>query len=312
MREKTNENGAGTGDDPRGCDRGEELVAYLYGEAAPEEDADFRRHLAACAACAEELAALGGLREELAAWREEALRSLPPLRAREAVASAATTEANAAVAGAGALEVETKNTRPLALPARRRSASAALHGFFSLSPAWLRVGAAAAVAAFCALAVLTLARAQVRWDSNGFTLTTGGATRVVERQPPVSGALGFTQEQVDALVRQRVEREVGDARARWEAEVAARGTGGENAVGTNAGGGADAGEGERAGLVRRASPARGVAVAGQKAARRTPRSAARGEQLADNVDDFNAGEESVPRLIDILGAVKSPGKTNEQ
>jgi hypothetical protein len=35
-------------------------------------------------------------------------------------------------------------------------------------------------------------------------------------------------------------------------------------------------------------------------------------QLADNGDDFYAGEESVPRLIDILGAVKSPGKVNER
>jgi hypothetical protein len=304
MREKTDENGAGRAEETRACARGEELIAYLYGESAPEEAADFRRHLAACADCEEEFAALGGVREGLGAWREEALRTVPPLGVREAVASAMKADIRVE---ADAVEAETKRARAVVSAARRRSASAALREFFSLSPAWLRVGAAAAVVAFCALAALTLARAQVRWDSNGFALTAGPSGRVAERavepQSPAPAARGFTQEQVDALVRQRVEREVAEARARWEAENAGGDGPGSVAV-INANG------------ARRSSPAgerRGNAAAsGQKAARRTPRGAARGVQLADNGDDFYAGEESVPRLIDILGAVKSPGKANER
>src|SRR5207253_796494 len=68
MNEKRNANGAG---EARGCERAEQLVAYLYGESSPVEDADFRRHLAACAVCGEELASLEGVRDGLGVWREE-------------------------------------------------------------------------------------------------------------------------------------------------------------------------------------------------------------------------------------------------
>ena len=43
MNERINANGAG---EAHGCGRSEDLLAYLYGESAPAEAADFRRHLA--------------------------------------------------------------------------------------------------------------------------------------------------------------------------------------------------------------------------------------------------------------------------
>jgi hypothetical protein len=265
------------------------LVAYLYGESSPVEDVDFRRHLAACAVCGEELASFEGVRDGLDDWREEVMRSIPALNVAERIAPIV-----------AAAEVDTHASRVTPVRARKRSASAALREFFSLSPMWLRIGTAAAVLAFCALAVLTIARAEVRWDSNGLAFNTGVKERIVEKlvQTQTPAPKGFTQEQVDALVRQSVEREVADARARWESEDAVRAA----VVNTS---------GER-----RASPSRNmggsIAAGSQKGSRRPPRGGARGEQLADKEDVFYPGEESVPRLTDILGAVKTQGKENER
>jgi hypothetical protein len=166
---------------PRGCERGEELVAYLYGEATKEEAGLFRKHLEACAVCREELSALGGVREGLAAWRAEALGTVPPFNIEEALAPAAPVLTNAP---------------------RKRSARAALREFFSLSPLWLRAGAFAAVLAFCALVTLTLVRA-------------GGSVKVVEKRVEVPARSGYTEEQVNAIVAQKV----AEARAQLVAEL---------------------------------------------------------------------------------------------
>ncbi len=166
---------------PRVCGRGEELVAYLYGEASDAEAALFRRHLEACAACREELAALGDVRAGLGTWRAEVLGSVPSLNIEGALAPAAP-----------ALQVAP----------RRRSARAALSEFFSLSPLWLRAGAFAATLAFCALVVFT------------FTRTEKVRTERVEI--PVHS--GYTDEQVNAIVAQKV----AEARAQAAAENDAR------------------------------------------------------------------------------------------
>lgn len=151
----------------RGCERGEELVAYLYGEATKEEAALFVRHLEACAACSKELAAFGVVREGLAAWRAEALGTVPSLNIEEALAPAAL---------------------PLKAEPRQRSARAALREFFSLSPLWLRAGAFAATLALCALVVLTLTRTE----------------RVIKERVEVPVQSGYTEEQVNAIVARKV------------------------------------------------------------------------------------------------------------
>lgn len=175
---------------PHGCVRGGELVAYLYGESSPAEAELFRRHLEACAACREEVAAFGAVREGLGEWRAEVLGSVPPLGIREAIAPAAEVQRG-----------------------RERSAAAALREFFSLSPLWLRAGSVTAVLAACALAALTLARAELRWDADGLAFRTGVAERgVTERAQPPAPA-GYTAEQVEAIVAERL----GAERARWQA-----------------------------------------------------------------------------------------------
>jgi hypothetical protein len=53
------------------CPDADALVSYLYGEfepAAGPTRQEMARHLAECATCASEIAALGGVREQLAAW----------------------------------------------------------------------------------------------------------------------------------------------------------------------------------------------------------------------------------------------------
>ncbi len=277
MREKTNADGVMS---ERVCERGEQLVAYLYGESAPSESEEFRRHVADCAACGAELAAFGGVREGLAEWREEVVRSMPPLNVNDSLAASAN------------------------VGARARSATAALREFFSLSPAWLRFGATAAALVFCAMAALIIARAEVRWDSKGFAFNAGVVKeRVVENQIQTPAPNGFTQEKVEALIRQNVEREVAAAQERWKAEQAAR-AGAGNAEVVNANG------------ERRSSTSRNTGGAdapkSPQGARRHARGGARNELLAGNEDVFYPGEESVPRLTDILGAVKSERKEDER
>lgn len=296
MRERTNANGAGDTGEARGCGREEELMSYLYGESSHAESADFRRHLADCAACGEELAAFGGVRAGLGEWREEVMRSVPALNVAERVAPAASNAAYVAKNETRVSDVAHFAT-PTRADTRTRSASAALREFFSLAPTWLRFGTATAAVLFCALAVFTLARVEVRWDSNGFAFNTGVRERVVEKQIQSPAPEGFTQEQVDALVRRSVEREVAAAQDRWKAEDAAR----SNVV--------------NAGAVRLVSPAqnaRGASEAKSQQSQRRPNRGSNNQLLAeDNGDDFYPGEESVPRLTDILGAVKTPVK-NEQ
>ena len=52
-----------------GCDRKEDLVAYLYGEATATESASFERHLNECVECGHELKAFGSVRDDLSAWQ---------------------------------------------------------------------------------------------------------------------------------------------------------------------------------------------------------------------------------------------------
>ena len=297
MRERVNANGAGDATDARGCGRDEELMSYLYGESTPAEAADFRRHLADCAPCGEELAAFGGVRASVGEWREEVMRSIPALNVAERVAMEASNAASVAKSEARVSDVTRAATSTRA-DTRTRSASAALREFFSLAPTWLRFGTATAAVLFCALAALIFARAEVRWDSNGFAFNTGVKERVVEKQIQAPAPEGFTQEQVDAFVRQSVEREVAAAQGRWKKEETER----VSVV--------------NAGSVRRASPAqnaRGASeIKSQQGTRRTTRVGPNNQLLAeDNGDVFYPDEESVPRLTDILGAVKTPVK-NEQ
>ena len=158
------------------CGRAEQLVAYLYGESAGAAGADFERHLSACVACRDELAAYGTTRAAVADWRAELISSAPSVSL-------------AAVMRAGEQHAP---TTPVVAIAPRRAAWDALREFFSLTPAWLRVASAAFALAVCALAALAVLNAEVRWRDGDFAFSTG------LRPLPAAGAGAQTPTQADA------------------------------------------------------------------------------------------------------------------
>jgi hypothetical protein len=191
-----NEHGGRTGGV---CGRAGDLVAYLYGEAGHEEGLLFAEHVKSCAVCRDELAAFGGVRESVGAWREEVLRDAPQFDLSGAFARAPADVA-------------------IRLP-RRRSAHAALREFFALSPLWFRAAAAASVFAVCALAALTFARTEIRWDESGVAFRAGVPIEtVVQRvEPPPHGTL--TEQQADEMARQRVNAALEGQRAAFAQEL---------------------------------------------------------------------------------------------
>jgi len=168
------------------CARGEEIVAYLYGEASPAEAQDFSRHLEQCAACQEELADFSQVRDAVAAWRAEILNVTPSLALGEASAPTG---------------------RPA--PAPKRSALSALREFFTLSPLWLQVGSIAAALVVCALATLAVVNAEISTEGGKIAFRTGLVPqRVVTREVKVPVAQPFPQDQFNRMVEERVAREV--------------------------------------------------------------------------------------------------------
>jgi hypothetical protein len=284
---------AGDANSAGGCDRFEELVAYLYAEARPSEEREFRAHLEACTTCREELSAFGGVRRSIALWRAEAESHAPALDAREALATAGRIQAPEFFTS----EPDARATFAPNAAAPRRSARAALREFLTLSPLWLRAGVAAATLVVCALAALTIVRGEVAWDDKGL------AFRAIESgsAPPQSRPAGestnrpeavvYTQEQVEAIVAERVAREVAAARERFAREERREAP----AV-------ASAGEESKqspGGATRTQAP-RVVAAADRGAgARRAP--AIGVNKRRDAV--AGADEESLPRLSDLLGGV---------
>lgn len=105
-----------------GCDRADDLIAFLYGEADEREAREFQLHLNECHACRAEVASFGVVRESITAWRDEALAGFV--------------------------------STPLATQPARKSALAALRQFFDLSPLWLKGATALGAVALCVLAGL--------------------------------------------------------------------------------------------------------------------------------------------------------------
>jgi len=107
------------------CERGTDLIAFLYHELDERETSSFRQHLQECGQCREDADSLGVVRESIIAWRDEAL------------------------AGFVSTPVTTKP---------RKSAIAALRQFFDLSPLWLKGATALAMIAFCVFAALAVVK----------------------------------------------------------------------------------------------------------------------------------------------------------
>lgn len=155
------------------CARAEELVTYLYGEAAADEAKEFEGHLRLCDACRHELAAFGGVREAIGDWRQQALGHLT----HPAV------EPNAS---------PLFNATEISRPRRASSALAALREFFALSNLWVRAATAAVALVFCALAVIAVAH-----------FFEQPQTVVVKEQIKS----GYTREEVEAMIAEAMKRQ---------------------------------------------------------------------------------------------------------
>ena len=180
---------------PELCARADDLVAYLYREASESEALDFEDHLQHCGSCRTELQAFGQVRLSINDWRQTFLGSL----STPAMAAHPTSAASALDAARATGE-------------RKRSAIIALREFFTLSPMWMRAGMAIASVCICALVALAIAHAELRWDDDGFTFRTGVSrervvelTKTVEVEKPVK--VGYSQEQLDQIVAERVRQE---------------------------------------------------------------------------------------------------------
>jgi septal ring factor EnvC (AmiA/AmiB activator) len=94
--------------------------------------------------------------------------------------------------------------------APRRSAWAALREFFTLTPAWARVGMVAASLLACALAVLAVVNAQFRWDDKGLAFGWGrqssAPSQINVPQPAPQATMAetrYTQADIDAISAER-------------------------------------------------------------------------------------------------------------
>ena len=102
------------------CERGPELVAFLYNEASEDERRDFESHLNDCRTCREEVASFAVVRESITTWRDEASAGF------------------------------------VSTPLPKKSALAAFRQFFDLSPLWLKGASAFALLTLCVLAALAI------------------------------------------------------------------------------------------------------------------------------------------------------------
>jgi len=128
------------------CERADDLVSVLYGEASETERRDFELHMQQCGSCRAEFAAFAQVREAVGEWRDEALAGFVP--------------ANAA-----------------AVPVRK-SALAAWRQFFDLSPLWLKGAVGFAAVVFCVLAALAF----VRPTDKPVTVATGNPDAAYTKQ----------------------------------------------------------------------------------------------------------------------------------
>jgi anti-sigma factor RsiW len=112
------------------CERGSDLIAFLYGEANEQEAQDFERHLGLCRDCRSEMASFGHVRESISLWKEEAL--------------------------AGFVSPQ------VVAPVRKKSAVSALREFFDLSPWWMKGAVGFAGIIFCVMVVMVVARTEKR------------------------------------------------------------------------------------------------------------------------------------------------------
>lgn len=158
------------------CGREGELISFLYGELNDVEAQTFQRHRRECQACSAELAAFSDVRESVVAWRNESLGAvISPLPVTNPAGMAASSAKATTASASGALS--------------------ALREFFNLSPLWLKGALAFASVLFCVFAGLAIARLRDQ-------------PPIVNAGPATPATPAKSQQEIDALVEQRVQAEL--------------------------------------------------------------------------------------------------------
>lgn len=119
------------------CDRGNDLIAFLYGEVDEREARDFEHHLQNCSECKVELGSFRQLRESVVAWRQESLTAVSDYSVDSRSAPA---------------QGRVRDGEP-----EKPSVAAAIRAFFGLSPLWARGALAFAAVLFCVVSILAIA-----------------------------------------------------------------------------------------------------------------------------------------------------------
>jgi hypothetical protein len=119
------------------CERQDEMLSVLYGEATDEEIERFGDHRRECRSCTQTYNSFGAVRTSVRELRDQALNGFQPGTA--------------------------------VLPAQPKSARAALRLFFDLSPLWLKAGTALATAVLCVFGYLAFRQTSVTPVSSKLT-----------------------------------------------------------------------------------------------------------------------------------------------
>lgn len=162
------------------CHRAEDLVTYLYGEASAAEARDFAAHMQQCDACRAEFTVFNQVHDSIVNWRNDAL-------------GVSTAAVASPVAEAPILSSFKQHERKL-------SALAALRGFFSVSPLWLRGATAFAGLLLCALMVFAVARL---WQKPVEVVNNSNPEKTYTQQE----LNAEIQKQVDAAIAARTKQE---------------------------------------------------------------------------------------------------------
>lgn len=148
------------------CQRKEDLVTYLYGEATSEQERSFKQHLKECSSCEQELKDFGFARQTLQNWEVT-----PPL------------------------------PMVLELPATQvRSLKAILQELAAILPAWFKYGTGLVGAGAALLLCLAIFNTQIHYGKEGFSFQTAlynGKTTIKEIPAPNSG---YSEEATKTLV----------------------------------------------------------------------------------------------------------------
>ena len=149
------------------CNRGEDMVVYLYGEASPELTHDFEQHVKSCSGCREELDSFVSLRGSLKEWQIEAQPRI---------------------------EVSIQR-RPLEI----------FRELVTTLPRWMKIGGLAAASAALVLFSLALSGTRIDWREGTvkFGIAEGGGPRE-SRVSDASPSRQLTRAEIDTMIDERV------------------------------------------------------------------------------------------------------------